>query len=232
MIQARKAQDRGHANHGWLNTYHTFSFANYQDPNHMGFRSLRVMNEDRVQPGEGFGTHGHRDMEIISYVLEGALEHKDSMGNGSVLRPGMFQRMTAGSGVQHSEFNASKTEGMHFYQIWILPESKGLEPSYEERDFTVDEKRNQLQLVASRDGKDNSILIHQDVSIYLSVLDAGNKLEYPLEPERHAWLQLIRGKIKVNDQEIDPSDGLAISEESELKISALRSSEFMVFDLA
>ena len=232
MIRIRKAQDRGHANHGWLNTYHTFSFADYQDPSHMGFRSLRVMNEDRVQPGEGFGTHGHRDMEIISYVLEGALEHKDSMGNGSVLRPGMFQRMTAGTGVQHSEFNASQTEGMHFYQIWILPESKGLEPSYEERDFTLDEKRNQLRLVASRDGKDSSLLIHQDVSIYLSVLDADNNLEYPLGSGRHAWLQLIRGKIKVNDQELEPSDGLAISEESELRISALQSSEFMLFDLA
>ena len=232
MIKVRKAGDRGHANHGWLNTYHTFSFAGYQDPNHMGFRSLRVMNEDRVQPGEGFGTHGHRDMEIISYVLEGALQHKDSMGNGSVLRPGMFQRMTAGSGVQHSEFNASKTEPMHFYQIWILPESQGLKPGYEERNFTLEEKQDQLRLVASRDGNDNSLLIHQDVSIYLTVLHAGKQLDYPANPERHVWLQLIRGKLKVNDYELGSSDGAAISEESELNISALQTGEFMLFDLA
>ena len=231
MIKVRKARDRGHADHGWLNTYHTFSFAGYQDPNHMGFRSLRVMNEDRVQPGEGFGPHGHRDMEIISYVLEGALEHKDSMGNGSVLRPGMFQRMTAGRGVQPSEFNASKSEPMHFYQIWILPESQGLKPGYEERNFTLEEKRDRLRLVASRDGNDNSLLIHQDVSIYLSVLHAGKKLGYPINPDRHVWLQLVRGKLKVNDHELDTSDGVAISEESELNISGLQSSEFMLFYL-
>ena len=232
MIKVGKAEDRGHANHGWLNTYHTFSFASYQDPNHMGFRSLRVMNEDWVQPGQGFGTHGHKDMEIISYVLEGSIEHKDSIGNGSVLTPGMFQRMTAGSGVQHSEFNPSKTDWLHFYQIWILPESEALKPGYEERSFTREEKRNQLRLVASRHGESKSLLIHQDVLIYLSVLDEGNKLEYRLKPERYAWLQLINGRIKVNGDSMQPSDGLTISEESELSISALQSSEFMLFDLA
>lgn len=232
MFQVRKAQDRGHANHGWLNSYHTFSFAGYQDQDHMGFRSLRVMNEDRVQSGQGFGTHGHKNMEIISYVLEGALEHKDSMGNGSILGPGMFQRMTAGSGVEHSEFNASKTEGMHFYQIWILPERNGLDPSYEERTFTQDEKRNQLRLVASHAGESNSLLIHQDVSIYLSILEEGKKLEYQLSQGRHAWLQLINGKLKVNDFVMEASDGIAVSEETEPRISALQSSEFMLFDLA
>ena len=232
MINVRKAQDRGHADHGWLNTYHTFSFAGYQDANHLGFRSLRVMNEDRVQPGEGFGTHGHQDMEIISYVLEGALEHKDSMGNGSVLRPGMFQRMTAGTGIQHSEFNASQTESMHFYQIWILPESQGLKPGYEERNFKLEEKQDQLRLVASRDGSNNSLLINQDVYIFLSALNEGKKLNYPINSERHAWLQVIRGKVKVNDHELDTSDGVAISEEAELSISALQTSEFMLFDLA
>ena len=231
MIKVRKAQDRGHADHGWLNTYHTFSFGCYQDRNHMGFRSLRVMNEDRVQPGRGFGTHGHRDMEIISYVLEGALEHKDSMDNGSILTPGMFQRMTAGSGVQHSEFNHSKTDWMHFYQIWILPESEGLTPSYEERTFTTDEKQNQLRLVASRHGENNSLLIHQNLSIYLSVLEKGKILDYRLEPGRHAWLQVLQGKINVNENGLETSDGLALSEESELNISAIHSSEFMLFDL-
>lgn len=232
MFQLRKAQDRGHADHGWLNTYHTFSFGGYQEPNHMGFRSLRVMNEDRVQSGQGFGTHGHKNMEIISYVLGGALEHKDSMGNGSILGPGMFQRMTAGSGVEHSEFNASKTEEMHFYQIWILPERNGLDPSYEERTFTQDEKRNQLRLVASHAGENNSLLIHQDVSIYLSLLEEGKKLEYQLRQGRHAWLQLKNGKLKINDFVMEASDGIAVSEETELRISALQSSEFMVFDLA
>ncbi len=232
MIKIRKAEDRGHADHGWLNTYHTFSFGSYQDPEQMGFRSLRVMNEDQVQSGQGFGTHGHRDMEIVSYVLEGALEHNDSMGNGSILTPGTFQRMTAGSGVQHSEFNHSKTDLMHFYQIWILPEKEGLAPGYEERVFTMDQKRNQLCLVASRQGENNSLLIHQDISIYLSSLEEGKVLNYLIEPGRHVWMQILSGNIRVNNHTIETSDGLAVSDESELKISAEQSSEFMLFDLA
>lgn len=198
----------------------------------MGFRSLKVMNEDRVQPRQGFGTHGHRDMEIVSFVLDGDLEHKDSMGNGSILGPGMFQRMTAGSGIEHSEFNASKTERLHFYQIWILPEKNGLDPGYEERTFTQDEKRNQFRLVASHAGESNSLIIHQDVSIYLSLLEEGKKLKYQFNQGRHAWLQLINGKLKVNDFVLEASDGIAISKETELRISALQSCEFMLFDLA
>jgi hypothetical protein len=231
MIQIRKANDRGHANHGWLDTYHTFSFSTYQDPEHMRFRSLRVMNEDFVEPGQGFGTHPHHDMEIVTYVLEGALEHKDSMGNGEVLRPGEFQRMSAGTGITHSEFNPSDTEPVHLYQIWLFPERKGIEPSYEQKRFPEDERHNQLRLVASRDAADGSLLIHQDARVYLSSLDEGRAVKQILEPGRHAWLQVLRGAISLNGQPLETSDGAAVSNEASLEIVAKRPAEIMLFDL-
>lgn len=232
MLQLRRASDRGHANHGWLNTWHTFSFASYHDPRFMGFRSLRVMNEDVVAPGRGFGTHPHRDMEIVTYVLEGALEHRDSMGNGEVLRPGEFQRMTAGAGITHSEFNPSSDEPVHLYQIWLLPERRGLEPSYEQRRFDPAERHNQLRLVASRDAAEGSLLIHQDARIYLSTLDAGHEVTHPLAPDRHAWVQVLRGAVTLNGERLETSDGAAVSEESQLVLRAESNAEVMVFDLA
>ena len=231
MIEIRKAAERGHANHGWLDTYHTFSFASYRDPQHMGFRSLRVMNEDFVKPGHGFGTHPHQDMEIVTYVLEGALEHKDSMGNGEVLRPGEFQRMSAGTGITHSEFNPSDAEPVHLYQIWLFPQRKGLEPSYEQKQFAEEERRNRLRLVASQDAADGSLLVHQDARIYLSSLDAGKQVTHTILPGRHAWLQVLRGNVSVNGHALDTSDGAAISGESELKIVATHPAEIMLFDL-
>jgi redox-sensitive bicupin YhaK (pirin superfamily) len=231
MFQVRRASERGHANHGWLNAYHTFSFADYYDPKHMHFRSLRVMNEDRVAPGQGFGTHPHRDMEIVTYVLEGALEHKDSMGNGDVLRPGEFQHMSAGSGVLHSEFNPSKTEATHLYQIWVLPADKDIEPSYSQRRFDVAGRQNQWQLVASPDGARDSLRIHQDAKIHLANLDAGKSLDYPLESGRHAWLQVLRGSLTVNGNELDTSDGLAVSDEVTLSLTTYAGAEVMLFDL-
>lgn len=232
MIHVRKAQDRGHADHGWLNTYHTFSFSTYQDRNHMRFRSLRVMNEDVVAPGQGFGTHPHNDMEIVTYVLQGALEHKDSMGNGEVLRPGEFQRMSAGTGITHSEFNPSATEPVHLYQIWLLPERKGIEPSYEQKRFPESERHNRLQLVASRKAADGSLLIHTDAAIFLSLIDAGNVLEHELVPGRHAWLQVLRGSVLLNEIELNSSDGAAVSEEALLRMQARADAEIMLFDLA
>jgi redox-sensitive bicupin YhaK (pirin superfamily) len=232
MITIRRASDRGHANHGWLNTYHTFSFSSYQDPRHMRFRSLRVMNEDFVAPGEGFGTHPHENMEIVTYVLEGALEHKDSMGNGEVLRPGEFQRMTAGTGITHSEFNPSKTEPVHLYQIWLFPERNGLEPSYEQKRFAEEERRNRLRLVASRDAADASLLIHQDARIYLSTLSAGAEVRHDLARDRHAWLQVLRGRVAINGQELNTSDGAAVSDEQQLAVIAESQAEVMLFDLA
>ncbi len=208
MLTIRKSSDRGHADHGWLNTYHTFSFADYYDPEQMGFRALRVINEDRVAPGMGFGTHSHRDMEIISYVLEGALEHKDSMGNGSVLRPGEFQRMSAGTGVRHSEFNPSRTEPVHFYQIWLLPRASGIKPSYEQKLFGPDELRGRLRLVASPDGADSSLTIYQDARVYLATLDAGEAVSHELPAGQFAWLQVIRSRLKVNGLSLDTGDGL------------------------
>jgi redox-sensitive bicupin YhaK (pirin superfamily) len=231
MLRIRKASDRGHADHGWLNTYHTFSFADYLDPEHMGFRALRVINEDRVQPGQGFGTHGHRDMEIISYVLEGALAHKDSMGNGEVLRPGEFQRMSAGTGVRHSEFNPSATDPVHFYQIWLLPRSKGIEPSYEQKFFAEDEKRGRLRLVASPEGAEGSLHIHQDARVYLATLAEGESARHEIRPGRHAWLQVLRGRVKVNGLLLEASDGLAASDESGLAVVAGEHAEVMLFDL-
>ncbi len=230
-IRIRKAADRGHARYGWLDTWHTFSFDTYYDPAHMGFRSLRVINEDRVQPGEGFGMHGHQDMEIITYVLEGALEHRDSMGTGSIIHAGEFQRMSAGTGVQHSEFNPSPTEPVHFYQIWLLPSETGLTPSYEQREFSQDEKQGRFRLVASPDGND-SLTIHQDARIFLCSLQAGEQASHELEGGRHAWVQVLRGTVEVNGQKLSVSDGAALSEESGVTVQAKAPSEVMLFDLA
>ena len=232
MILTRKADHRGHADHGWLNAYHTFSFASYRDPKHMGFRALRVMNEDRVAPGQGFGTHPHNDMEIVTYVLEGALEHRDSMGNGEVLRPGEFQRMTAGTGITHSEFNPSETEPVHLYQIWLFPDQKGHTPSYEQKAFPDEEQQNRLRLVASPTAEDGSLQIHQDARIYLSKLTSGNQVTHSIARGRHAWLQVLRGAVLLNGTELSTSDGAAVSDERELTIQATENAEVMLFDLA
>ncbi len=232
MITLRRANERGHANHGWLDTYHTFSFSSYRDPRHVHFRALRVMNEDFVQPGEGFGTHPHDNMEIVTYVLEGALEHKDSMGNGEVLRPGEFQRMSAGTGITHSEFNPSATEPVHLYQIWLFPEQKGIDPSYEQKRFAEEERHNQLRLVASRDAADGSLRIHQDAQIYLASLDDGKQVEHAIAPGRYAWLQVLRGGVALNGQELSTGDGAAVSEEQRLEIIGRSAAEVMLFDLA
>jgi quercetin 2,3-dioxygenase len=232
MISIRKSNERGHADHGWLNTYHTFSFASYYDPRWMGFRSLRVMNEDRVAVGQGFGTHSHKDMEIVSYVLEGALEHKDSLGNGEVLRPGEFQRITAGTGISHSEFNPSRDQPTHFYQIWLLPQRNGLAPSYEQKRFDDSELRNALRIVASPEGENGSLTIHQDARIFLAKLDAEKAIDFDLFPGRHAWLQVLRGAVTLNGTTMDTSDGAAISDEPKLAIRAAENAEIMLFDLA
>ena len=232
MITIRRAADRGHADHGWLNTHHTFSFSSYRDPNHVHFRRLRVMNEDFVAPGQGFGTHPHENMEIVTYVLEGALEHRDSMGNGEVLRPGEFQRMSAGTGITHSEFNPSPTEPVHLYQIWLFPDREGIAPSYEQKRFDEVERHNRLRLVASPDAADGSLQIHQDARIFLSSLDAGKQVTHGLGAGRHAWLQVLRGKVAVNGQALETSDGAAVSEESALEIEAKDDAEVMLFDLA
>jgi hypothetical protein len=233
MITIRPAQDRGTANFGWLDSRHTFSFGNYYDPNYMGFAELRVINEDKVTPGQGFGTHGHRDMEIISYVLEGALEHKDSIGTGSVIRPGDVQRMSAGTGIEHSEFNASKTEPVHFLQIWILPEQKGIKPGYEQKTFCEEEKRGTFRLVGSRDGRDGSITIHQDVNLYASTLHDGETVSHPLAEERVAWLQVVRGAVQLNDQTLTAGDGATIVQESRITLQgAAKDTEVLLFDMA
>jgi hypothetical protein len=231
MITVRRSHERGHANHGWLDSYHTFSFAGYHDPHHMGFRSLRVMNEDRVAPGQGFGKHPHQDMEIVSYVLEGVLEHLDSMGNGSVLHAGDFQRITAGTGVQHSEFNPSATEPVHFYQIWLFPSQLGLDPSYEECSFSPSEKHNQLRLVASRDGRKGSLTIHQDADVFLTELDAGANVSHTLQVGRHGWVQVMRGAVRFGEQELGEGDAAAVSEMTELNLVAVEPAELMLFDL-
>jgi hypothetical protein len=232
MFNIRKANERGHADHGWLNSWHTFSFADYYDPDHMGFGSLRVINDDRVQPGMGFGTHPHRDMEIISYVLQGALEHKDSMGNGSVIRPGDVQRLSAGIGITHSEFNHSKSEPVHFLQIWILPEKKGLSPEYEQKFFPEGEKRGVLRLIASSDGREGSVTIHQDANLYAALLDSNERVFYTLPSERNIWLQVARGKIIVNGHILEQGDAASINEEERLEITGLEYAEFLLFDLA
>jgi hypothetical protein len=231
MINIRKSADRGYFDHGWLQTYHTFSFGEYHDPQQMGFRSLRVINEDRVAPRQGFGMHGHRDMEIVTYVLEGALEHRDSMGNGEVLRPGEFQRMTAGTGIRHSEFNPSDGDWVHLYQIWLLPEAKGLEPSYEQRAFSRDERAGRLRLVADPTGKDGSLNIRQDARIYLATLENDQTLSQEIAPGRHAWLQVLRGSVEVVDYVLTAGDGAAFSDESSVTLHTTAGGEIMLFDL-
>lgn len=231
MITVRQAKERGHFNFGWLNTYHTFSFGDYYDAHFMGFRVLRVINEDWVQPGHGFPTHGHRDMEIVTYVLEGGLEHKDSIGTGSVIRPGEVQRMSAGRGVRHSESNHSENEPVHLLQIWILPNEEGIEPSYEQKNYTDEEKRGQLRLIASADGRDGSVLIHQDAAIYAALLEPGQEVSHQLAPQRHAWLQVARGAVTLNGQTLKQSDGAAASDEQSLKIVGHEAAEVLLFDL-
>lgn len=232
MITIRKSEDRGHFNFGWLDTSHTFSFDQYHDPAHMHFRSLRVINEDRVQPSHGFPTHSHRDMEIITYILSGALEHSDSMGNGSVIRPGDVQRMSAGTGVSHSEFNPSETEPVHLLQIWILPQSHGLPPSYEEKHFSGEERRGRLRLIAANDGREGAVTIHQDARIYAAVLAAGQTGVHTLDENRYAWLQVARGRVSLNEVELKQGDGAAVRRESALTIAAHDQAEVLLFDLA
>ncbi|NJK77076.1 MAG: pirin family protein [Oscillatoriales cyanobacterium RU_3_3] len=232
MIAVRKSEARGHANHGWLDSYHTFSFANYYDPKQMNFRSLRVINEDVISPGKGFGTHGHRDMEIITYVLEGALEHKDSLGTGAIIKPGEVQRMTAGTGIQHSEFNHSQTDPVHLLQIWILPDTNGLPPSYEQKEFTLAEKHGKLRLVAARDARDGAVKINQDVDLYAAVLDKNSRVVHGLQPNRHAWVQVARGAILLDGLTLVKGDGAAISDRSEVAIEATENAEILLFDLA
>jgi len=232
MIQVRKAAERGHFDHGWLDTYHTFSFGDYYDPANLGFRSLRVINDDRVQPSQGFGMHGHRDMEIVTYVLEGALEHKDNMGNGSIIRAGELQRMTAGTGVRHSEFNPSDKEWVHLYQIWLLPDHKGLKPSYQELALAAEEKRGRFRLVASPDGAEGSLTIHQDARLYLASLLSGQAVSHLIEPGRAAWLQVLRGSVNLLSNDLSAGDGVAITDQESVSVLAGASSEVLLFDLA
>jgi quercetin 2,3-dioxygenase len=231
MLTLRKSTDRGHADHGWLNSWHTFSFAGYHDPEHMGFGDLRVINDDRVQPGQGFGTHGHRDMEIITYVLDGALEHKDSMGNGSVIRPGNVQRMSAGRGVRHSEFNASTSAPVHFLQIWIEPDVTGIDPGYEEKHFGDGEKRGRLRLIASPDGREGSLTIHQNARVYAALLDGADTARHVLAADRKAYVHVARGAVTVNGQALVEGDGVRISNESAIVLSDTHNAEVLLFDL-
>ena len=231
MLTVRKAEARGHANHGWLDTWHTFSFADYYDPREMGYGALRVINDDKVEPGQGFGTHGHRDMEIITYVLEGALEHKDSIGNGSIIRPGNVQRMSAGTGVKHSEFNPSREELVHLLQIWIEPSVAGVEPSYEEKEFGVQDKKGTLRLIASPDGRDGSVTIHQDAFVYAGIFDAGDSVRQPLKPGRRAYIHVARGTVTVNGQELKSGDGARITGAAEVTLSDGSGGEVLLFDL-
>jgi len=231
MMKVRKAGDRGHTRPGWLDSHHTFSFGEYYDPGQMGFRDLRVLNEDRVLPSEGFGRHPHRDMEIISYVLEGALSHRDSLGTGSVIRPGEFQIMSAGTGIFHSEFNASDAETVHFLQIWILPGKEGLAPRHDQRAFPEKERRGELKLVVSPDARDGSLKIFQDVFLYAGSLVAGNGIGHRLSPGRHAWVQAVRGAVSLNGTALLEGDGAAVSEEEALAIRAAEDSEVLLFDL-
>jgi hypothetical protein len=229
LIHDRNA--RGHTKIGWLDSYHTFSFGSFSDPNRMGFRTLRVINDDRVVPGAGFGTHGHRDMEILTYVLEGALEHKDSLGTGSVILPGEAQVMSAGTGITHSEYNHSKTEPVHFLQIWILPDQQGLKPRYEQKAFPLEEKRGKLRLIAAKDGRDGAVTIHQDVNLYTSVLEPGDVVNYHVQPHRYAWLQIAQGIATLNGEELRAGDGVQISVEEQLEISTQVGAEILLFDL-
>ncbi|MEM8828359.1 MAG: pirin family protein [Cyanobacteria bacterium P01_G01_bin.19] len=238
MITIRPKDERGLADFGWLNSRHSFSFGSYYDPQHMGFASLRVINEDKVTPAQGFGTHGHQDMEIISYVLSGELAHKDSMGNGSVIRPGNIQRMTAGTGVRHSEFNASNSNPVHFLQIWIMPDKAGLEPSYEEKNFTPEEKQGNLRLVGSPDGRNGSVTIHQDVNLYLASLGKGDRLTHKVDENRAVWLQVTKGAVLLGDRILTAGDGAAIVDEPEIAIAHSADladdveTEILLFDMA
>lgn len=232
MLEIRKSGDRGHADHGWLNSFHSFSFAGYQDPRHMGFGSLRVINEDRIQPGTGFGTHGHRDMEIVSYVLEGALAHKDSIGNGSTIVPGDVQRMSAGSGVQHSEHNAAPGEVTHFLQIWIQPNVVGIAPEYEQKHFASDSRRGKWCLIASPDGRDGSVLIHQDGFIYVALLGDGDRVVHALKPGRRAYVHMARGSAVVNGWSLAAGDALKVTDTDEVLVENAMDAELLLFDLA
>ena len=231
MRKVRRAGERGHADHGWLDTYHTFSFADYYDPQNMGFRALRVINEDRVEPGEGFGMHPPRDMEIVTCVLEGVLEHKDSMGNGSVIRPGDVQRMSAGRGVRHSEFNPSAKERVHLLQIWIQPNVMGIEPGYEEKHFDVESRRGQLRLIASRNGENGSVKIHQDAAVYAALVNDGERVSYSLLPGRKAYVHMARGSAAVNGQVVNAGDALKISDEAKVVVDNGKDAEILLFDL-
>ena len=232
MITVRPAAERGHFDHGWLDTYHTFSFASYHDPRHMGFRSLRVINEDRVQPAEGFGTHAHRDMEILTWVLEGALEHKDSMGNGSVIRPGDIQRMSAGTGVTHSEFNPSREALVHLLQIWLVPRQRGLAPGYEEKRFPPEARRGGLRLIAARDGRDGAVTIHQDADLWTALLDPGESVRHTLDRGRYGGLHVARGRVTLNGVALEAGDGAAVSDVPAVEITAAAPSEILLFDLS
>jgi hypothetical protein len=232
MVEIRRSDERGHAQHGWLDSFHSFSFADYHDPQHMGFGPLRVINEDRVQPGKGFGTHGHRDMEIISYVLAGGLAHRDSMGNGSVIRPGDVQRMSAGTGVHHSEYNASESDPVHFLQIWIEPSVRGVRPSYEERRFDDESKRGRLRLIASADGRDGSVTIHQDASLYAAILDGGDAIEFEQNPGRRTYVHVIRGEVEVAGQPLLAGDAIKLAGEERVRLGRARDAEILLFDLA
>ncbi len=232
MLTIRKAEDRGHANHGWLNSYHSFSFANYYDPQHMGFRSLRVINEDTIASGAGFPTHPHRDMEIITYVVSGAVAHKDSIGNTETIGAGGIQRFSAGTGITHSEFNPSNTEALHLLQIWILPEQHGTTPSYEQKEFSTATKRGQWRALANRDETDGAVKLHQDAALYATLLEPGERLTYALNVDRHAWVQIVRGEVTLNGKTLDKGDAAAISQETKLVFEASTDAEILLFDLA
>lgn len=231
MITVRRAQERGHFNFGWLDTWHTFSFGQYFDPAHLSFGDLRVINQDWVAPGQGFGTHPHRDMEIVTYVCEGALAHRDSLGNGSTMVPGDVQRMTAGTGVTHSEFNASEADAVRFLQIWILPEAAGLTPGYEQKRFEPADKQGRLRLIASRDGRDGSVVIHQDAAIYAGLLAGGDRVGHLLATGRRAWVQVVQGALMLNGTALNAGDGAAVSDESRVSLAAVADSEVLLFDL-
>ncbi len=231
MIKIRPAGERGHANFDWLDTRHTFSFGHYYDANHMGFGPLRVINDDRVEPGKGFAPHAHENMEIITYVLEGALEHKDSLGNGSIIRPGEVQRMTAGTGIRHSEYNPSETEAVHLLQIWIIPEKEGLAPGYEQKQFG-DERKGRLRLIASPNARDGSLTVHQDVDVYAAVLEEGAEVSHALKPSRKAWVQVADGSIILNGEVLGPGDGAALNGETGVRIEATSPAEILLFDMA
>lgn len=235
MLKIRRADERGHADHGWLSSHHTFSFADYYDPAHMGFRSLRVINEDRVAPGQGFPRHPHRDMEIVSYVLAGALAHRDSMGTGSTIRPGDVQRMSAGSGISHSEYNASSTEPVHFLQIWLMPSQQGIAPSYEQKTFSSEEKSGTLRVVASPDGRDGSVTLHTDATLYAGIFAADQSARLEVRPGRHAWVHVARGSARVNGQALMAGDAIALSDEAAIIVEGVaegEAGEVLVFDLA